>query len=912
MTVFVHKLAFVAVLAALADSGHAQRMTCPVNHPVSLGSDGSRVAWSPTQRWLTRFDGCGFTVCPEAGGWTWGLEFKRYGFSGSEIDLPTTAIARHAGQRVEYDWNPEIQEWFLNDARGIEQGWTIRSRPPGAAGGGPLRLFLSVRGALTATVSADSGDSRFLDEHGVSVIDFGGLKAWDADGCALPVRFEVPASGHGDLAIALEEGGARYPITVDPVAQQAYFKASNPERLDRFGWTASICGPTLAIGAPHEDSSAIGINGNQGDNSLLDSGAVYVFARDGTGWAQQAYVKASNPGTEDYFGWSVAVCGDTLVVGAGYEDSGATGVNGNQGDNSADRAGAAYVFVREGSTWSQQAYLKPANTLADHRFGWSLAISGDTLVVGATGDRSNATGVNGDDANSDAPYSGAAYVFVREGSAWSQQAYLKASNTEQYDLFGCQVAISGDTIVVGAQEEDGAASGVNGDQHTDPAYEAGAAYVFVREGSTWSQQAYLKASNTDPGDSFGAAVAISGDTVAVGAGGERSNATGVNGNQSDNSLDYAGAVYLFVRDGTTWSQQAYLKASNTQAEDMFARVAIAGDTLVVSADAEDSAATGIDGDENDNTQTEAGAAYVFTRLGTLWTQLAYLKPSNTPRCRYFGGGGSPIVAMSSGAILIGSYAENSAAAGVNGDQYTVASVYNAGAAYLFSAGAAEIAVEQPPGTSVADGAARDFGMRRPGETGSLSFTISNPGVLDLTGLAVTVDGSHAAEFPLTSNPMAPLAPGASTTFSVTFQPANTGSKTAVLHIASNDADENPFDITLSGLCLALDDDTDDDGLNDVAEFEMAALGFRWQVADDELVNTYFSAAHLSGLYSQDDLRNVHVGAPWVDVTNGTVTIELQLHKSEDLRIWEPFGDPVQWSEPAGGKKFYRLFFDHAP
>src|SRR4029453_16131378 len=146
--------------------------------------------------------------------------------------------------------------------------------------------------------------------------------------------------------------------------------------------------------------------------------------------------------------------GDTVVVGAHTEDSAATGVNGNQADNSAFASGAAYVFARSGSTWTQQAYLKASNTGASDLFGSSVAISGNTVVVGAFGEDSAATGVNGNQASSGATDSGAAYVFVRSGSTWTQQAYLKASIAGESDFFGVSVAISGNTVVVGASGED--------------------------------------------------------------------------------------------------------------------------------------------------------------------------------------------------------------------------------------------------------------------------------------------------------------------------------------------------------------------------------------------------------------------------------------------------------------------------
>src|SRR5437867_499740 len=259
---------------------------------------------------------------------------------------------------------------------------------------------------------------------------------------------------------------------------------------------------------------------------------------------QQAYIKASNTGANDWFGLAVAMSGDTMVVGAPFESSSATGVNGNQSDNSAKNSGAAYVFVRSGTNWTQQAYLKASNTGADDNFSY-VAISGDTVVVGAPGEGSNATGVNGDQSNNSAPNAGAAYVFVRNGTNWTQQAYLKASNTGAGDNFGATLGISVDTIVIAAPGESSAATGVNGEQHDNSAVDSGAAYVFVRSGTNWTQQAYLKASNTEGasppvkplGDEFASCVAISGDTVVVAADFEDSSATGVNGNQSDNSAE---------------------------------------------------------------------------------------------------------------------------------------------------------------------------------------------------------------------------------------------------------------------------------------------------------------------------------------------------------------------------------------
>ncbi|NJO82543.1 MAG: integrin, partial [Blastochloris sp.] len=217
---------------------------------------------------------------------------------------------------------------------------------------------------------------------------------------------------------------------------------------------------------------------------------------------QQGYLKAFNTDSNDEFGWSVALDGDTLVVSAFLEAGGTSGVNGDGADNSTQRAGAVYVFVREGALWRQQAYLKASNTDTQDFFGSSVAIDGDTLVVGATVESSRATGVGGDQADNLARGSGAAYVFVRVGGFWRQQAYLKASNTDTEDFFGSSVAIDGDTVVVGSTGEDSGATGANGAGADNSARQSGAAYVFVRTGATWSQQAYLKASNTNAGDLF--------------------------------------------------------------------------------------------------------------------------------------------------------------------------------------------------------------------------------------------------------------------------------------------------------------------------------------------------------------------------------------------------------------------------
>jgi len=453
----------------------------------------------------------------------------------------------------------------------------------------------------------------------------------------------------------------------------SYLKASNAKAGRRFGWAVALDGNTLAVSAIDEGGSSTGVNGDQEDSDLPRSGAVYVFTLNAGVWSQQAYIKASNTGREEWFGWSVALSGDTLAVGATREKSG----TGEQDDDSSTSAGAVYVFTREAGVWSQQAYLKASNIGRFDEFGWSIGLDGDTLVVGAHQEDGSASGVN-EPSNESALNSGAAYVFLRSGETWSQQAYLKASNTDKDDKFGHSVAISGDTLVVSSELESSSSIGVGDNQDDNSAVAAGAAYVFSRSGETWTQQAYLKASNTGAGDRFGSSVAIDTDTLLVGAVYEDSNGTDESNNQFGNS----GAAYVFIRNGEVWYQQAYLKASNVQISDRFGyRVAISGDKTLVSAYGESSNATGVDGNQLNNTLPLAGAVYVFGRENTAWTQKSYLK--QFPSGQGQDGFGNSL-AISGDTVLIGANTENSNATGVDGDQTNIKAA-DAGAAYLFKA-----------------------------------------------------------------------------------------------------------------------------------------------------------------------------------------------------------------------------------
>jgi hypothetical protein len=348
--------------------------------------------------------------------------------------------------------------------------------------------------------------------------------------------------------------------------QQVYIKASNTGRKstredefddgDQFGTALAISGDgnTLAVGAISEDSGATGVNANQNDDSQLSAGAVYIFRRTGTTWAQQTYLKPPQIDAGDLFGFSLAFSfdGSVLAVGDYEEDGSSTVVNGPP-DNNLGGAGAIYVYRRTGNTWTPEAYLKSLTPDGGDSLGAFVAISddGNTVAADALDEDTMATGVNavrqGDRVLNTS--SGAAYVFVRENGTWKQQASFKPSNTGLEDWFGVRLALSGDgnTLAISASLEDSAAQGINGKQDDDSALEAGAVYLFKRNGGTWAQHAYIKGSNTEAFDEFGSSVALSRDgrTMAISARGEDSAAKGVGGDQADNSADEAGAAYVF-------------------------------------------------------------------------------------------------------------------------------------------------------------------------------------------------------------------------------------------------------------------------------------------------------------------------------------------------------------------------------
>jgi hypothetical protein len=391
----------------------------------------------------------------------------------------------------------------------------------------------------TKLFAADGGEG---DQFGYSV-------ALSGDTALIGVRFD------DDDANGLESGSA-YVFTRSGTtwSQQTRLTAADGSDRDWFGVRVALSGDTAIVPADADDSDVNGI----------DSGSVYVFTRSGTSWTQQAKLTASDGATVDLFGYSVALSADTVLIGARFDDDDIMGVN----------SGSVYVFTRCGTTWSQQAKLTATDGAAGDEFGYSVALSGDTAVITANADDSDVNGVD----------SGSAYVFTRSGNDWSQQAKLTAADGDAGDLFGVRVALDGDTVLIGSRLDDDDTNGID----------SGSAYVFTRSEGSWSQQAKLTAADGGAGDWFGYTVALADNTALIGA----HFSDGVNGVDS-------GSAYLFTRSGTAWSQKSKLTAADGKAGDQFGgKVAISGNTVVIGARLVDDVIKGVD----------SGSVYIFTGL----------------------------------------------------------------------------------------------------------------------------------------------------------------------------------------------------------------------------------------------------------------------------------------------------------
>ncbi|MEF1202996.1 hypothetical protein QTO12_20790 [Vibrio owensii] len=461
-------------------------------------------------------------------------------------------------------------------------------------------------------------------------------------------------------------------------------KASNTDSNDNYGNAVAVSndGSTIAVSAFKES----GIVNDPTANSAALSGAVYVYRKTNGIWNEVGYLKAPNADDKDEFGYAIALSGDgnTLAVSTINEASSATGIDGNQLDNLAPASGAVYLYVNNGSSWQSQAYIKASNSNLVDSFGFSLSLDSDgtTLLVGAPGESSSAQSINGDETDNTGSLSGAAYVFESQNNQWAQTAYLKSTNSDRLDSFGYDVALSEDglTAVVGSPGEDSNAISVNGDEMDNSSDNSGSAYVFVHNGTTWAQDSYLKASNSDSEDQFGHSVDVNSDgtVIAIGAFNEASDSE-INGNESDNSASGAGAAYLFYKSQAGWQQEDYIKAVNSDASDHFGsdvQLSSNGKALVVGTPNEASSSQGLDGDVQLNDASAAGAVYLFTDVEGTWQQTEYIKSLNTDA----GDGFGSVIAISGdgNTLIVGAKDEAS-----DGSDFNDNSSSGSGAAYIY-------------------------------------------------------------------------------------------------------------------------------------------------------------------------------------------------------------------------------------
>jgi len=403
-------------------------------------------------------------------------------------------------------------------------------------------------------------------------------------------------------------GGAAYVYRSDGGvwAQQARIVASNRENNDFFGTSVAINGngTTIAVGANGEDGSGYGVNGNQSSNTASFSGAVYVF-KFTTNWAQESYLKAANSDANDQFGVSVSLSddGNALAIGSPNESSDETAIlpanQLNGGDNNASQSGAAYIY-RRNTTWAPVTYFKAPNCGAGDNFGRSVALSGDgnTLAVGA---------IQEDGEDGGFTSIGAVYVFKSTGGDdWDTPEILRGAAATNY--FGTSVAIDadGDTLAVGARGESSVASF------------SGAAFLYSFDGGAWSAPTVLKAPTPRMNDEMGGSIALSRDGLVcvVGSEQESNTSTGIDNQTGSWVAANSGAAYVFARQGNAWARDAYLKASNAEADDLFGHgVAVSGNgrTIAVCASEEASASLGINGNQSDNSSMYSGAGYLFSR-----------------------------------------------------------------------------------------------------------------------------------------------------------------------------------------------------------------------------------------------------------------------------------------------------------
>ena len=505
-------------------------------------------------------------------------------------------VSRRAeGQELVLSREDAVEERFLAGPVGLEQSFSLQQAPKGQ---GSVVVQVAFDGLAPELVSGTADRVRLRDAAGSVQAWYTDLVAVDATGRALDAKMEVNG---GAVSLVVDDAKATYPIAIDPVtwAQQAELTPGDGATGDLFGTSVALSEGIAIVGAPSHTTAG----------GPTEAGAAYIFVQSGTSWTQQAELTASDAQAAAEFGAAVAVNGTTAVVGAPFQTVGAK-----------TNAGSAYVFVQSGTTWTQQAEVTASDVKQGDGFGTSVAVNGTTAIVGSPGHKLGPLLGN----------AGAAYVYVQSGTTWPQQAILTASDAAKGDAFGFSVAVTGTTAFIGAYLKDGITL-----------HNVGAAYVFTQSGAAWSQLQELTPGDAETAAGYGYSVAASGTTAIIGS-----------ATHDIGSAASAGAAYVYVQGGSTWTLQQELTATDDAANDNFGwSVAVNGQTAVVGAVG-----------HTVGTNAQAGTAYVYLQSGTTWSLDQELSASDDAANDLFGSG----VATSGTSVLVG------------------ASQHAAGAAYVFA------------------------------------------------------------------------------------------------------------------------------------------------------------------------------------------------------------------------------------
>ncbi len=669
--------------------------------PGNSKTGGGYLGLSHDQNLKVWFDDQGMTVRPTLSeekrdqAWSTVVRLTAYGYGKQLVDIPPIVSRMVKANRIEYERvssnrqspirNSQLVEWYENRAEGIEQGFTL-NQPPERNGGAlnePLRVLLAVTGDLRARPKGE-GTIALNDARGNGALSYSKLVAQDADGKKLAARMEASADGR-EIALLVEDEGARYPIVIDPVMASLEKKldATPNVQLDaRFGFAVAIEGDTAVVGAWREDSGA-----------LADVGVVYIFSRSGSSWTLSS---RNNSGTS-----AGDACGESVAISRPLVVYGCPGANNNTGR----------AFVRDLSTNGSAELLPPfgmglRNT--GDRYGASVAISNNQVIVGEPLNDSQGTD------------SGIAFQFTLEsGLSYADPTPYNGASGDQ---FGTSVAIDGDTFVVGA-----------------PGFDSGSGKAVVLDvNSSSTPPKYLYADDRAASDNFGQSVAISGNTAVVGA--------PLNSEKGSS----AGAAYVFVRDTSrNWSQQQKLTGSDATAGNFFgaSHIAIQGNTIVAGAYGYSYF------DLNKGTIQNAGEAYIFMRSGTVWTEQAITVGDNQAGDEFGIGLG-----ISGNTVIVG--ARHATAAGTAG----------AGATFVYRLACVPPygSIATGPTTTACPGSLVNFildyyrlttgtpsfqwrknGVNIPGETSEL-YTINSASASDAGSYDVVVSTSCGSD---TSNPV---------------------------------------------------------------------------------------------------------------------------------------------------------------